>query len=306
MSGALTDVLRLIRMESSVFSRAHLEAPFGVESGEMPSGIFHAVTQGNPWVQLSETGEATRLGPGDIVLFPFGDNHLITDSAQSPYQPIGLLTSVDENGMGQLVVEGGGPQTALICGSVNFDHKLAEPILSALPPMVIIHDLSGEAWESIETLITRIANEVDNPSPGSEIVIARLTDALVVYVLRAYIEQLEAGEGGWLGALKDPPIRAALDMIHSDPSFRWTGSGLAHAVGMSRSSFFGRFRDVVGMTPADYITRWRIQLATDLLRDRSISVAAAGREVGYATEAAFSNAFLRVMGVRPGAYRRAA
>ncbi len=112
--------------------------------------------------------------------------------------------------------------------------------------------------------------------------------------------------GGWLGALKDPAIREAIGLIHRRPSYQWTAEELAGAAGLSRSAFFSRFRRTVGETPTEYLTRWRIHLATKLLREEDCSVAAAGRQVGYATEAAFSNAFLRVMGVRPGAYRKAA
>ena len=172
--------------------------------------------------------------------------------------------------------------------------------------MIHVRDLEGQISGVVETLIALIAAEVDSPSPGTEIVVARLTDVLIVHVLRAYIDQLEQGAGGWLGALKDPPICEAIGLIHRNPAYGWTAEELARAAGLSRSAFFSRFRGVVGETPAEYLTRWRIHLATGLLRDEGYSVAAAGRQVGYATEAAFSNAFLRVMSVRPGAYRRAA
>jgi len=152
-----------------------------------------------------------------------------------------------------------------------------------------------------------IADQVgDDPVPGTEIVVARLTDVLIIYVLRSYIEGLEPGEGGWLGALKDPAVREAIGLIHRNPDHPWTAEELANAAAMSRSAFFARFRETVGDTPAGYLTRWRIHLATRLLREQNMSVGAAGRQVGYGTEAAFSNAFLRVMGVRPGAYRKAA
>ncbi|MGF1667805.1 MAG: helix-turn-helix transcriptional regulator, partial [Acidimicrobiia bacterium] len=116
--------------------------------------------------------------------------------------------------------------------------------------------------------------------------------------------QLDPGDGGWLGALKDPSLREAIHLMHHTPAHPWTIDELAHASGMSRSLFHQRFRETVGETPREYLTRWRMHVATRLLRDGR-SVAATGRQVGYVTEAAFSNAFLRVMGIRPGAYRRA-
>ena len=306
MSDALTDILSTVRMDGSIFSRAEMTAPFGVESGQTATGIFHAVVRGHPWVQLADGDHPIELEPGDVVVFPFGDNHLITDVPGAPHRPIGLLTGVDERGMGHLVVKGGGARTSLLCGTVRFETATAHPVLSLLPPLLRVRDLDGRMAGVVQTLIGLITSEVDDPSPGSDILVARLTDVLLVYVLRGYIDSLEPGEGGWLGALKDPPVRAALDTIHARPAETLTAEELAQAAGMSRSAFFTHFRGKVGMTPGEYQTRWRIQLAAGLLRDDDYSVAAAGRQVGYQTEAAFSNAFLKVMGTRPGAYRRAA
>ena len=306
MTDALTDILSSVRMRGSVFSRAALSAPYGVESGRLTAGIFHAVVRGNPWAQLDQGDDAIQLDPGDIVVFPFGHNHLITDAPGRAHRPIGDLTTTDARGMGHLVVEGGGPATSLICGRIEFDADEVHPVFSMLPPMMHVRDPDGRMSSVVDTLIALIAAEVDEPTPGSETVVARLTDVLVVYMLRAYLEDLEPGDGGWLGALRDPGIREAIGLIHREPQVSWTGEELARAAGMSRSAFFARFRELVGETPADYLTRWRIHLACRLLREDGVSVSVAGRNVGYGTEAAFSNAFLRVMGVRPGAYRRAA
>ncbi len=306
MTDALTDILRSVRMRGSVFSRAALSAPYGVESGEMSTGIFHAVVRGHPWVQLANAQERIELEPGDIVMFPFGDNHLITDAPGGAHQSIGLLTSVDERGMGHLVVDGEGASTSLICGTVMFEAGDVHPVFSMLPPMICVQNRDRRTSGVVETLIDMIVAEVDDPVPGSEIVVARLTDVLIVTVLRAYINGLEPGEGGWLGALNDPAVREAIGAIHRKPGYPWTAMELAHTAGLSRSAFFARFRETVGEAPAEYLTRWRIHLATKLLREENLSVGATGRQVGYGTEAAFSNAFLRVMGIRPGAYRRAA
>lgn len=306
MPDALTDILRSVRMQGSVFSRAALAAPWGVESGLLGSGVFHAVVRGRAWAWLAGGGPPVELERGDVVVFPFGDNHLIADDVATPTRPIGDLTTVDGRGMGHLVVDGSGPETSLVCGRLSFDEGDAHPVFSNLPPLIHVRDTEGRVSSVVETLIGLIAGEVDRPIPGSETVVARLTDVLVVYVLRDYINRLPTGEGGWLGALKDPGICDALGLIHRQPGRAWTAASLAEVAGMSRSTFFARFRNSVGETPAEYLTRWRIHVATRLLREEDCSVAAAARQVGYGTEAAFSNAFVRVMGIRPGAYRRAA
>lgn len=292
-------------MRGSVFSRASLAAPWGFESGHLPMGIFHAVVRGRAWAQLVEDGRPQLLERGDVVLMPRGDNHLMTDAPDRPTKSMESLTRVDERGMGHLVVAGEGPRTSLICGTVEFDRGEAHPVFSMLPQMVHVRDQDGAMATMVETLIGLIAGEVDRPVPGSETIIARLTDALIVCLLREYINQLPAAAVGFLGALRDPQIQLALGLLHRRPDHQWTAAELANAVGMSRSTFFARFKEMVGETPSDYLTRWRVHLGTRLLREEDASVASTARAVGYSTEAAFSNAFLRVMGTRPGAYKRA-
>ena len=306
MTDALTDILESVRMRGSIFSRATLDAPWGVESGTTQTGIFHAVVRGHAWVRLADGGDSFELHRGDVVMMPGGDNHLMTDAPETATCPIGSATTVDDRGMGHLVIDGGGAHTSLICGTVEFDRAEAHPVFSLLPPLVVVRDRVGRMSQVVETIVELIAHEVDDPVPGSETVVARLTDVLLVYVLRQYVADLPDGEVGWLGALRDGPIADAMGLIHRYPDQPWTVDQLANRVGLSRSTFFARFRAAVGETPGDYLTRWRIHLATRLLREEQCSVAAAARRVGYATEAAFSNAFVRVTGLRPGAYKRAA
>ncbi len=303
---ALTHILESIHMEGSVFSRADLSAPWGVESGELAHGVFHAVVEGEAWVSLGNGEGGVEVDRGDVVMFPFGDNHLITDSPNRPTRKIGLLTSVDERGMGHLVVDGGGVSTSLICGRITFEQGSAHPVLSKLPRLIHVRDADGRMGEIVDALIGMIAAEVDEPSAGSDTIVARLTDALIVYVLRNYIDALPDGESNWLSALRDPHIARALELIHAHPERPWTAKSLATHAGLSRSAFFSRFRQLVGESPGEYLTHWRIHLATRMLREEDCSVAVTARRVGYGTEAAFSNAFVRVMGLRPGAYRRSA
>ena len=293
-------------MQGSIFSRASLSAPWGVETGELGRGIFHAVVRGRAFARLASGGEPVVLERGDVVLMPFGDNHLMMDEPARPTRLLRDLSTVDADGMGHLVVEGEGAHTSLICGEVTFDGGEAHPVFSMLPPLIRVRDVDGSMSSVVETLIELIAAEVDDHGPGADAVVARLTDVLMVYVLRDYISRLPEDEVGWLGALRDPQIRQALGLIHARPEAQWTVDQLAAAVGLSRSSFFGRFKDLVGEPPLRYLTRWRIHVASRMLRYGDASVSTAGRRVGYSTDAAFSNAFKRVMGVRPGAYRRAA
>lgn len=301
MTDALTDILKSVRMKGSVFSRAELDAPWAVESGELSFGIFHAVVRGSCWVR-PEGVDPIHLERGDVVLLPFGDNHVISDRSDGQPGAVGFEGSTDERGMGRLTIEGDGPHTTLLCGTVDFEPDSIHPTLSQLPAAIHVNGAAG----FVETCIQLMATEVAGPDAGSETVIARLTDVIIVYALREYLKNLAPGEGGWIGALSDPHISQALALIHTEPAHSWTAAELARHAGMSRSSFFDRFRELVGETPGQYLTRWRVHIAARLLREEGRSVATAGRMVGYATEAAFSNAFLRLTGVRPGAYRRTA
>ena len=306
MTDPLTTVLDSIRLRASVFSRASLSAPWGVEAGDTSTGIFHAVVSGSAWVTLAEGGEPARLGPGDIALMPFGDNHLMTDAPHRRSRPIAELTTVDGDGMGRLVVDGGGERTSLICGTIEFDDDAAHPVLNGIAPIVAVRDTDGRAARLLHQIIELIADEVDDPRPGAATIITRLAEVLVVHALRSHVESLPGGAGGWLGGLNDPVVADALRAIHAAPDHAWTTGELAAIVGSSRSAFHRRFHEVVGQTPADYLTRWRIHVATRILRSERASVAVTARRVGYRTEAAFSNAFVRVMGMRPGAYKKAA
>lgn len=306
MTDALSDILESVRMRGSIFSRASLRAPWGVESGELGRGIFHAVVRGRAYARLAADGDPLVLERGDVVLMPFGDNHLMTDEPGTPTRLLRDLNTVDGSGMGHLVVEGDGAHTSLICGEISFDGGEAHPVFSMLPPLIRVRDIDGSMAPVVETLIELIAAEVDERGPGGEAVVARLTDVLIVYVLRDYISRIPENEAGWLGALRDPQIRVALGHMHSHPERPWTIDELAQAIGMSRSAFFGKFKEKVGESPLQYLTRWRVHVASRLLKEEGSTVAAVARRVGYSTDAAFSNAFKRVMGVRPGAYSRAA
>lgn len=306
MSDALAEVLDTVRMRGSVFSRANMRAPFGVASGRTSQGVFHAVVKGSAWASRASTpADRVRLESGDVVVFPFGDDHLILDSPTTRARPIEFLTTVDERGMGQLIVDGTGERTSLLCGNLSFVEPEAHPLFSVLPPMIHVRDPAGSVGRYAESLIELIAAEIDEPRPGSDTIVARLTDVLVVVVLRAYLETLEPGEGGWLGALGQPGLAEAVRAIHREPERAWTATDLAALAGMSRSTFYACFTEAVGESPGSYLRRWRIHVACRLMREDGLSAAAAGRRIGYRTEAAFSNAFVGVMGMRPGAYRRA-
>lgn len=134
----------------------------------------------------------------------------------------------------------------------------------------------------------------------------RLSELVFVEVMRQYLETLPAHETGWLSGLRDPAIGKVLVMLHEQPAYPWTLNELASRACMSRAALAARFTHVVGHAPMQYLTLWRMQIAARLLADSSIKVAAVGREIGYESEAAFSRAFKKTVGVSPAAWRDSA
>ncbi len=148
-------------------------------------------------------------------------------------------------------------------------------------------------------------------------IITSLVNALSVQAVRTWLKEQPEGAGGWLGALRDPTIGAALGLIHRSPHVQWTGpvrcarcsdtTGLPDPpeVGTSRSPFAARFTASVGITPMSYLKRWRLQLATRLLQNPVLTLGEVSERVGYESVEAFSRVFSREFGIAPGQYRRA-
>lgn len=305
---ALDDILSHVRMRGSVFRRAELDAPFGVETSGAPAPIFHAVVGGSAYIKVAGERKARRLAEGDVVLLPHGHGHIISDDPRRATVPISSLPHRDVEESVPTVFHGGsGARTSIVCGIFKSDpdHE-AHPLLPLLPPVVHVSGDGGTTSRYFETVLRMLRDELDSQRPGASTVVARLTDVLLVQILRAWVESLADGEGGWLGALRDPRIASALARIHNEPDESWTVERLAKASGMSRSSFHERFTRLVGQSPARYLLSWRMHLAADALRRGDARVGELAGKLGYESESAFSQAFRRVIGVRPLAYKTAA
>lgn len=305
-SGAVVDPLaeglKALRMRGSLFSRAELTAPFGVRSGPLPCGVFHAVVAGDCVLRTADR-DPIPLTAGDIAYLPHGTDHVLADvewRKAALHAELGTTQGAD--GMQLLEIGGDGPRTTLLCGRIDIDEDEIHPVVHLLPDVVHVTGRTDGVGAEVPTVISLIAAELAAGRPGTGATVARLTDLLVLHMVRYHVEHLTDADTGWLRAMGDPVISRAIGLIHRDPARPWTAAGLAREVGLSRSAFFDRFRRLVGEGPIEYLTRWRMHVASDRLRDGD-SVAAAARAVGYATEASFSDAFLRVTGSRPGSVR---
>jgi len=275
----LSDVLRAVRLDGAFFYAVQASEPWSVEAvaaKELTPRVlpgaehlisYHILTSGRCWGGL--TGErAVELAPGDVIVFPQGDGHVMSSDPR--------LRSV--------------PATP-----GRF------PVLSTLPRQLHLPGLSS-GWR--QSFARQVVEESQARRVGADSVLTRLAELMFVEVLRRYVETLPPEQRGWLAGLRDDAVGRALGLLHGDPAHPWTLDELAAGVAMSRSAFADRFTTLVGQPPMQYLAQWRMQLAARRLATGSAKVAAIAETVGYESEEAFSRAFKRLMGVSPGAWRR--
>ncbi len=310
----LSDVLRAVRLSGAVYFLVDASAPFAAEAlpardvapHAMPGAEhlmeYHLVTRGTCWGGIVGE-EPMLLHEGDIIVFPQGDPHVMSSSP-------GLRGRVSVDAYRRppgsqlpftLREEGGGARTQLVCGFVGCDVRPFNPLLATLPRTLRVSTREGGGW--LESLARLAVTESGGGRTGGETVLARASELMFVEVIRRYLASLPPEQTGWLAGVRDPFVGRALATLHDRPAKPWTVESLAKAAALSRSALAERFTHLVGEAPMQYLTRWRMQLAATLLRSRDVSVFEVAMDVGYASEAAFSRAFKKVVGVPPAAWR---
>ena len=204
------------------------------------------------------------------------------------------------NGNVALYVGGGAP-TTIVCGSFSFDRASLRPITQLLPNFILIKADHARTL-ALHNTVQALASEMAEQTPGSEVVATRLAEVLFIQLLRAHIASGPELNKGWLRAVFDPRMGTALSAIHDSVKTPWTVASLADTAGMSRSAFAARFKLLLGQTPLEYVTAWRMQKAMQLLQQRDKKLIDVARLVGYESDAAFSKAFKRVIGANTGEY----
>lgn len=303
----LTDVLETVRVGAACYGRVEAAAPWGigVEADE-EDAKFHVVLSGECWLDVAGQ-DPVHLRGGDLVALPHGHAHALRDVPSSPIRPLSeLVTSGPCKCQASISTGGDGASATLVTGSFHFEDRRNNPLLSVLPPVIVLPGEMSRSVHWLEPTLKFIACEAASGRPGAQTVVSRLADVLFIQIVRGYLASLPPGASGWLGALGDAQIGQALGLIHQSPELDWTVQSLAAKVAMSRSAFASRFARLVGEPPLAYVTRWRMQKAAGLLRQSSATLADIAERVGYDSEAAFSKAFKRAVGSAPGAYRRAA
>ncbi len=297
MSDPLSTILDTIRLSSSIFSRAFVQAPWCLRSDQRPMGIFHIIASGTAVMKCE--GVETELGPGAVALFPTGASHVMASRRGLPEMNIMRAPFRDEpSGIRIVEVVGTGEKTDIHCGSVEFDSSEIHPVLHALPPMIW-----SDGTPTTRAISAGMSAELDTGAQGTATVVTRLADAAIAHAVRTAIAQ-GSETATWTAGLRDPRIARALAAIHGQPDQTWSAEELAGEAGMSRSAFYERFVSLVGETPGRYLMRWRMHIASKRLRLGSDGLADIAEQVGYASEVSFSRAFKQITGQTPGAWRR--
>ena len=270
----LSELLRSVRLRGE---RIVAYAPLPTFSiGFDDTGTLHIVEQGELVLRIDGDEHVERLSRGDVILLPRGDPHDISNASEP---------------------------ARWLCGTFTIGDSQASHLLASLPSVIILRGARDQALEWLEVSHKMLLFEMQSPSQGSAVMVARILDLLFIQILRAWAARMDA-EPNWLAGALDPQIGLALCAIHRDPGHGWTVEELAHACNLSRSAFAERFVARVGKPPATYLAHVRLDAAANLLRDTSLPITLVAEQVGYTSEAAFSRAFKHRHGTPPSRWRR--
>ncbi len=293
----LSQVLTLIRLRGELVYKAEMSSPWGIAFPAGPAH-FHFVEHGSLWV-AAEGAPPFHIGEGGLLLLPHGSGHMISDDPATPAIGINALVFRHFNAKSlTLSYGGGGAATRIVGGFFRFEGSPFPPIMSALPALIHLPRGENHATRRLRAIVHYLIEEAHQPRPGSALMISRLIDLLVIRALRTWAAT-RPNNLGWLGGLGEERIGRALAAIHADPYRRWTVQTLADIAGMSRSVFAQRFTATVGEPPLRYLSRYRLTVASDLLRAGGLKVSDVARRVGFASDAAFSRAFKAYFGYAP-------
>jgi AraC-like DNA-binding protein len=312
---ALSEALNAVRMTCAIFFNAEFTAPWGFASPPAPTiarilapgserlVLFHLVTEGEALFR-TEGAEDLHVAAGDIVVFPHGDPHTMSNGSPSTLLDSAALGKLLSPELSMTRYGGGGATTRFVCGYFGCERHANRLFLAGLPPMFRINVRGDAAGEWLESSIRHLVSERSSGRAGQEVLLAKMAEALFIETMRRYAEQLPPEQAGWLAGARDSVVGAALTALHRRPCHPWTMAELAATAGASRSVLAERFTRFLGEPPLTYLARWRLQLAARLLQTTRKSIVQLASDVGYESQAAFNRAFKREFGLPPARYRR--
>lgn len=298
----LSDLLSLLKLRSYVSGGFDAGGDFAVQFDRHDGIKFHAVVSGACWVSLEDAPEAVRIRAGEGFLLPHGKAFRISsDPFLAPVNVRDILPPVQD---GRIINHNGGGDFLSVGGYFSLSEGQADLLLETLPSLLHIRETADS--EMLRWCVERMRREVSEGLPGDFVVAQQLATMILVQALRVHLSEKPSAGTGWLFALADPRLRAAITAMHRAPGHRWTVEKLAGEAAMSRTAFALRFKQVAGVTPMAYLTRWRMLLAAERLTTSRQSLAEISSALGYESEKSFSATFKRVMHCSPRQYGREA
>jgi AraC-like DNA-binding protein len=307
----LSDLLRVVRFDGAFFFAVEAAEPWSVATPgtrELSARVmpqvdhliaYHILIEGRCYGGLTAEDQV-EMAPGDVIVFPHGDAHVMS-SARGLRAGPAVNTGTSARHVRTVRLGDTGPRTALVvCGFLGCDRRPFNPLLAALPRQLHMRGLSNIGLSAFTRQLTE---ESTRGHAGADGVLTRLAELMFIDALRRYLDELPAGQTGWVAGLRDAVVGQALTLLHARPGDDWTLAALARASASSRSNLTRRFTQLVGQPPMQYLAQWRMQVAANLLASSTAKVAAVGSEVGYDSEAAFSRAFKKATGLAPGSWR---
>jgi len=310
----LSEVLKVVRLEAALFFNGEFSAPWCFDSSaeamapHLTPGpehliTYHFLTEGRAYARLHE-GQRVELSAGDIVIFPHGDVHTLGNGlTDKPVDGRAMLAHLAD-GLKVARFGGGGEITRFVCGYMACEPRLCEIFLSGLPKILKVSVSDEPSGQWLQNSIRFSVDHANGGSAGSSLVLAKLSEVLLVETLRRYISALPPEQTGWMAGARDPVIGQALALLHKEPAHPWTIAQLAKRTGLSRTRLAERFRHYLEESPMAYLAQWRLKLGAEILRSTEDSVAQVAGAVGYGSEAAFNRAFKREFDCPPAQFRR--
>lgn len=278
----LSEILSSIKAHGSIYFCDKLDPPWHMEEKLRYAAAFHYVRSGRCW--LGFDGNHTLLGPGDLVFIGRGDDHSLSSYRQSP----------DDGDYDD--------ETHLLCGYFGFRDPIPEPLAQTMPPVLVIPSEQISQMNWLRTTLEHLSSEYQAQTPGADVVVNKLTEVVLVELIRHHINSDQ--NHNFIAALADKQIGEALRLIHGQPEKHWTLDVLADSVAMSRAAFAKRFKLLVGQSMLQYLTSVRMRRACELLRHSTQSMFEIAEQVGYASDLAFSKVFKAQFDVTPSAWRK--
>jgi len=297
----LSELLRSVRLSGERIAAYAPLRPFSVGFADV--GSLHMIEAGELALRIDADPHVEHVSRGDVVLLPRGDPHHFSEAGHRADAIVRAGPAENDAAENDLAENDAPDPARWLCGTFTIGDPQASHLLASLPAVIILRGAGGPALEGLEVARRMLVFEMQSPSQGSAVMVARILDLIFIQILRAWAAGPDA-EPNWLAGALDPQLGPALSAIHRDPGHDWTVEELARACHLSRSAFAARFVARVGKPPATYLVHVRLDAATDLLRGTSLPVTVIAKKVGYTSEAAFSRAFKNRYGMPPARWRR--